>query len=373
MALDRDVQSAGETEITMRAKTHLMLGAAMASLLAATGCATAEAETTAAPVETPIEVVTEPALTISMPKTLLLTGTIAANQTSDVASDGAGKVRQALVERGDSVKKGQVIAWLDATDASLAQAEATASLGVAKAQESHAALECQRAETLFKERAIARAEYDRMKSSCEVAVSSSGAAGARASRAAKSVADAAVRAPFDGIVVERYVSVGEFVMPGTPVAQIVQRDPMRLRLTVPESAALSLDESEKVTFSVAPAPDATFSATVRYVGPVLDQKSRQLSVEALVDAPDERLKPGMFATSRLAIGRHDVLAIPESSIVGTAASPRVFVVREGRLEERVVLLGATEDGRVGVLKGLSSGERVAAKPDASLVDGLAVR
>jgi RND family efflux transporter MFP subunit len=287
-----------------------------------------------------------------------------------VASDGAGKLLETFVERGDVVKKGALLARLDVSDAALAAAEASASARAARAEEDHAKLECARADRLFAANVIARAELERLKASCNTATASASAAGARASRASKQVADGRIRAPFDGVVVERFVTTGEYVMPGSRVVELVAQGPMRLDLDVPEAAALRLAPGDRVRFTVGPIADQKFSATVRFLGPVLDPKSRHRTVEAIVDDRDPRLVPGMFATTRLVLSSHKTVAIPEQAIAGTPASPRAFVVDDGRLVERVLQLGEREGGFVAVTKGIAAGERVVTKPSPELRDGL---
>jgi membrane fusion protein (multidrug efflux system) len=351
------------------AKTGLLL-VALPTVIA---CARAEAAPAPQPEAAAISVQSIEVSERSMPKTLLLTGTLQAHEHSDVASDTSGKVVKTFVERGDIVKKGQILAKLDASESAMNAAEAGASAKAAEATAKNARLECERAENLIAQKAISRSEYDRMKASCESSTSSSSAAWARASRASKEVADSMIRAPFGGIVVERFVSVGEFVNPGTKIASVVAKYPMRLELDVPEIAALKLTNGQKLGFSVAPVANESFDATVRFVGPVLDQKSRNLRVEAIVDKNEDRLKPGMFVTSKLIIGKEQALVIPVSTLSGSETNRRVFVIKDGRIQERVVQTGEREKNLVIIEKGLAKGERVVDKPTSDLRDGLAVK
>lgn len=109
------------------------------------------------------------------------------------------------------------------------------------------------------------------------------------------------------------------------------------------------------------------------MGPVLDPRSRNLTIEALVESDDPRLLPGMFATARLPVGEQRVAAVPRSAVAGKSDSPRVFLVVDGVVHERVVQLGEESANQVAVLKGLRPGERVVAQPAASLADGTRVK
>ena len=114
---------------------------------------------------------------------------------------------------------------------------------------------------------ISRAEYDRMRTGCATASFSAEAAGARARMATKAVGDATVRAPFTGVIVERHVTVGEYIQPGAKVATLVELDPLRLEIAVPEHAIGAIRKTGDVSFEVGAYPNQRFSGTVRYVGP----------------------------------------------------------------------------------------------------------
>jgi len=344
----------------------------LALLLGAQACARAEAAPSASEGPAPESVTTTEVTEATFPKTTLLSGSVVASQRAEIAADTAGKVVKTFVERGDVVAKGALLAQLDARDSSLGAAEASAAAEALRTQERHAKLECERAEKLLAQKVISRAEYDRQRASCDASAASTRAAGARAARAGKAVGDASIRAPFAGIVVERLVSVGEFVTPGRRVVVLVERDPLRVELSVPEAAVTKIAKGQELWFSVAPLPGERFRANVRFVGPVLDQRSRNLMVEALVEGDDRRLLPGMFATARLPVGEQRALSVPPSALVGRRDGSRVFVVHDGVAQERVVQLGESNAERVAVLKGLRPGERVVVEPPAGLTDGARV-
>jgi membrane fusion protein (multidrug efflux system) len=376
-ALARTLQEA-RPEISMQpsapqSRFRRVTAVALAALTVA--CARAEA----APKPNPEKTVDRAGLTTtdvverSFPKTLLLTGSLAPNQSASVAADGGGKVVETFVERGTTVKRGQILARLDASEAALAKAEAQAGVDAAHTREQNARLECERAEQLLAKEAISRAAYDQAKANCDGADSNLDLARVHASRAAKRVGDSLVRAPFSGVVVERFVSTGEYVLPGSRVARIIQVDPMRVELSAPEVLSAALAPGQSVSFTVASLPAETFVATVRYIAPAVEDRSRNLTVEALIDRPDPRLRPGMFATTRLVIAREKALAVPERAIGGDRSSPRAWVLSGDRIEERVLSLGERDDTMTMVKKGLAAGERVVVGPSPVLQDGLRVR
>jgi membrane fusion protein (multidrug efflux system) len=346
----------------------LVLGAALPS----TGCATPEAKARSldeGTVTVPIrEVVARP-----VPKSLLLTGTIVASRESDLAADAAGKVVATFAERGERVKQGQPLARLDARGAALNQAEARARVESARIEREHAQLECQRAEHLFRENVISRAEFDRLHASCDGAKFAAAAASAREGMAVKSLGDATIRAPFAGEVVERYVNVGEYVQPGTRIATVVDLESLRLEIAVPESLMAHVRQRQTVRFQVTAYPGEMFTGEVRYVGSALRRAGRDLVVEAAVPNAERRLRPGMFATARIDTGSTELPVVPAGALLGNGRSRRAFVVREQMLEERVVLIGDPVGDGFAVLSGLKPGERVAGRTDTGVKDGVRVR
>ena len=132
--------------------------------------------------------------------------------------------------RGQSVKKGQVLVTLDARGAALGANVAEAQSKVAQSQLEEAQLECQRVKHLLETKAISQAEFDRQTADCTAKQWSATAAQAQAQTATKLLGDTRVRAPFDGIVGERYVNVGQWVASTTRVLSVYEPDPLRLQL-----------------------------------------------------------------------------------------------------------------------------------------------
>ncbi len=306
-------------------------------------------------------------------KTQTLTGSLTPNRKSDVAADATGKVAAILVERGTLLSAGAAIVRLDRRSASLAEEEAAAQAGAAKAQQALAERECARADKLFAEGAINGVEHDRALTQCAASRLQATAAAARARLAGKNLGDAVVRAPFRGLVADRYVSEGEYVRPDTRVATLVEIDPLRLELSVPEAAVHVLQKSSEVAFQVAAFPNETFHGKVRYVGPSVRRQSRDLLVEAVVANPDHRLLPGMFATAQLVTGSGAQPVIPESAIKHDSEVDRVYVVAGDRLEERLVALGQPQPDGIAVLSGVRVGESVVTCITPELRDGALVR
>ena len=153
------------------------------------------------------------------------------------------------------------------------------------------------------------------------------AARARMNLAQKAVADTVVRAPFPGLVGERFVSVGDYVTKGTKVASVMRVDPLRIELTVPAQYISQVAAGRSVSFVVDAYPGETFTGQVRFVSPSVNADTRALTLEAVVPNADARLKPGFFATARIEeAGAGPGILVPASAVRTLAGTARVFVV-----------------------------------------------
>ena len=333
----------------------------------ASGSAVAEAATASVHVQT--ATVSEQA----MPEFLTLTGSLHASQQSDIAADSSGKVLQALVERGQAVKAGQVIATIDARSATLSATAAQAQARLAQSQLEQAQRECERVKHLLDTGAISQADFDRQTSQCTAQQWTATAAEAQQQSATKLLGDTRIRAPFDGIIGERMVNVGQYVEPSTRVASIYLPDPIRLQLTIPEADLASIHEGVSVDFSVAAFPDQTFTGIIRYISPNVREASRDLIAEAVVPNQDGRLRPGMFAVAKLQLSEKSKPVVSSKTLARDDTAARVFVVgADGRIQERLVRLGETKGDVVAVLSGVRPGETVVLQPGPDVRDGARV-
>ena len=341
---------------------------------------------------------------------LRVTGSLAADEQAEVSAETIGRVVEIPIERGTRVQQGTLLARISATETSaqLQEAEANAAqiesrLGLTPGQpfeakqvpdvmNSKASLDLAEAEfnrirSLLDQKVVSQSEFDQRRTQVEaarqqyqVALNSAQqsyrsleAAHARITLARKAVADTSVRAPFAGLVAERVVSVGDYVTRGTRVATVVRVDPLRLELTVPEQSVSLVKVGLPVKLTVDAYTNEEFDARIRFVSPSLRADQRALTVEALAANADGRLKPGMFATARI---RQAVdapaLLVPATSVEVIAGTSRVYVVKNNRVEERIVTVGETFGDRIELTSGVAKGESVATDPKGRVADGQTV-
>jgi membrane fusion protein (multidrug efflux system) len=345
----------------------------LARALPAAGCshesrAGSEVKPAAAKVHVDAVLVTERAV----PRLLRLTGELSSNERTDLAANAAGRVTKTFVERGDHVAKGAVLVQLDARSAALSRVEAEANVTSAAAQLKNARADCERYDGLLAKGAITQQEYDKQRTSCQTQTASEEGARVRAAEAAQTLTDSSVRAPFGGVIAERFVHVGDYVHADTRVVTLLVDDPLRLQLTVPEANVGSVQTGLVVSFETVALPGRTFTATVKYVGGEIREATRDLVVEAVTDNPDHVLLPGMFVAAQLPVGEVTLPVLPAKALIHDDEIESVFVAVDGHLVERVVQLGPKVDDLVAIADGVKTGEQVVVSPPAGAVDGVQI-
>jgi membrane fusion protein (multidrug efflux system) len=304
-----------------------------------------------------------------VPRYLFVTGSLAPREQADVAAGTAGRVFSTHVERGMRVSKGAPLAALDRRTASAAALETEAQVRVATTQLRVAEQDCKRAQKLVASGAINGAEAEHAQGQCDAARDAQRAAEARKEIASVALGDATVRAPFAGVVAERFVSSGEYVTASTRVATIMSIDALRVELSLPESAVTDVHEGTPIDFSIAGDHGFPRHAVIRYVGPGVQRSARDQVVEAIVDNADHSLRPGLFAMARLAVGSSKLPIVPRAALSSIDGVDRVLVVNNGVVARRVVAIEDVLSDSIAVTLGLRAGERVVVPYVESLQDG----
>jgi RND family efflux transporter MFP subunit len=320
----------------------------------------------------PIHVDTANAVDVDAPILLHLTGSLKGMKMADLAANSSGRVIRTYVEPGDEVKEGSLVAQLDTSAAGLAMKQAHVDVLTQKTQEEINLTECARNEKLFAAGAISSAEHDSVTAKCKTAPLVRASAEARENIFAKNVGDGTIRAPFDGVVSERFVEVGEYVQAESKVIALTQSRELRLELAVPEADIASVKSGAAITFKVAAYPDKTFQGTVRFVSGALRESTRDLVCVAIVPNEEKLLRPNMFADVDLATGTEKLPSVPTAAVFERQDTHRVYVVVNGQLEERVLQTGPEMNGRLVVRAGIKEGEKVAIGNLTALTNGAQV-
>jgi membrane fusion protein (multidrug efflux system) len=385
--------------------------AGLTATVLAAGCGTETTTVNAAAKPEPLSIEVASVESRSIDRYLRVSGSLLADEQAEVSAEAPGRVIATPVERGTHVAQGAVLARVAETETSaqLLEAEANAAqiearLGLAgggsfdparvpdvmqaKASLDLAEAEFGRIASLLDQKVVSQSEYDQRRSQVDAArqqfqvarnvaeqsYRSLEAARARVALARKAQADTTIRAPFSGVVAERLVSVGDYVTRGARVATVVRIDPLRVELTVPEQAVSLVKVGQPVRIAVDAYPGETFEATVRYVSPSLRADQRALTVEAIAQNRDGRLKPGLFATASIQQPvSAPALLVPATAVETISGTARVYTIKDGKAAERIVTVGETVGDRVELTSGVTQGEIVAAAPKGHLTDGIPVR
>ncbi len=192
--------------------------------------------------------------------------------------------------------------------------------------------------------------------------------------AEKAITDTIIRAPISGSVLERNADLGEFVATTNKIATLVRTNPIRARIDVPEASISSARIGQSVTLTTSAYPERQFGGTILRVIPGLNQESRTLVAEAEINNIDGLLKPGQFATVRVLLPEsRQAIMVPVRAVRSEGTTSRIFVIREGRAEERLVQTGEIENDLIEVRGSIQPDERIAVGNIEALNDGVQVR
>jgi RND family efflux transporter MFP subunit len=322
-------------------------------------------------------------------------GYVVARRLATVSSKVTGRISEVLFEEGARVTAGQVLARLDPATA-LADQRVAAS-GLEAARRGLREIEVRLADarkTLGRNRSLvekslvsrsvldaAEAEVAALEARLESARADVGVAEARLAVARQDLDDLEVRAPFAGVVISKDAQPGETVSPmsagggftRTGIATIVDMDSREIEVDVNEAYINRVRDAQTVEATLDAYPDWKVPGRVISIVPTADRQKATVRVRIAFDELDPRILPDMGIKVRFLEERGDAappaLKIPVDAVVRDGESTSAWVVRDGRVERRVLKLGDEADGEVAVLDGLQGGETLVSKPSARLRDG----
>jgi membrane fusion protein (multidrug efflux system) len=282
-------------------------------------------------------------------------GTARANEAVEITSKTGNMVVAVRFEEGQLVRRGQLLIELDS-----AQARADVAAAQAALAESRSAYA--RSKDLFTQQALSQAQLETIEATLL-------ANEARVAAAQARLADTQIRAPFDGRVGLRRVSVGALVSPGTVITTLDDTRTMKVDFDVPEVFLSVLNPGLQVAAKSVAYPDQTFDGEVESVDSRVDPVTRSIKVRARLPNPDGRLRPGMFLTVRVTREPLPGLVVPEQALVPERGKTYVFVLADGRISRREVDIGRRTQGEVELTRGVAAGERVVIEGTQKVRDG----
>ena len=338
-------------------------------------------------------------------------GTLAAREEVVVSAEVEGRVARLAHDLGDRVTAGEALIELDpeklqyraeAQRAALEQARARyGASGDAElppldkvpnvvsttAQLAEAEQQLDRAKNLAGRNLVSKSDLDAAQTRFDTAKAAHDQALASARQlradieaqtsslrlAQRNLRDSVIRAPFEGYVAERLVSQGQYVQPQAPVMRIVRLQPLKLTAEVPEKFGPWVQTGRELAVKVDAYPGQVFTGKVVRISPAVNLRSRAFAIEGEIPNNDGRLKPGTFARVVITTDRVErAVTIPAAAVQSRYGTNRVFLVQNGQLVGKEVVLGDRLGDRVEVAQGLEAGTQIVCAEVDQLADGMKV-
>ena len=300
-------------------------------------------------------------------------GTLNPYDEVTVSAEIEGVLKAVNVDEGTTVTKGQLLALINDMDYAHEVKRDEAALRQAEANLANARQEFQRKEALFKEELVTKQQYDDISTRVSLGEAELDRVKALLSIARQKLAKTKILSPLSCVVKEKKVSAGDFVKNGTPLLVIIQPNPIKLLFTVPEKDVGRLKVNQDVVLKVDAFPNQEFKGRISVIYPALEEKTRTLSVEALVPNSNNILKPGLFAKVIVYMGEaKDTVVVPITALLYEAEKVKVFVVEGNRVRERQVKLGSKYGEVMEIIEGVKQGERVVVVGQQNLSEGAKV-
>jgi RND family efflux transporter MFP subunit len=286
-------------------------------------------------------------------------GALEAENEVDVVARAAGPIVELNVEEGDRVAKGELLARLD-------DAEYRAQMEIARVALVEATQAYERAKSLAASELLSPESYEQARAAYDSSRAQVEASGIL-------LGYTEIRAPFDGLIINRYVDFAEQIGANSALFRISDFDPLLCPIQVPERELPKLRVGQKAYAIVEPWPDRRFPAGVLRVSPVVEAATGTVKVTLEVDA-DPKLRPGMFARVFVETAQHpDALVIPKSALSLESIGDTVYVAVDGVAERREVELGVREGDYVQVVSGLAENEPIVVVGQDGLSDGTPIQ
>ncbi len=301
---------------------------------------------------------------------MVLVGEVKSRFESNQGFRIKGKIIERKVDVGSAVKKGQVIARLDASDTNLGAAAAMADVRAAEANRALAHSEVQRQRQLVDKKFISQSALDKYEAELKTADARVNQAKAQAAVSGNQSRYTALVADRDGVVTQIRAEPGQVVDAGEMVVQVVDTKQIEVLIAVPESRMAGLKVGDSVTVKLWADREKTYNGKVREIAPAASTTTRAFDVRVAINDADEAVKLGMTAGVRFAQIEDEKIIIPNSALTQINGKPSVWIVDKNNIANpREVTAGQFTENGVTINGGLQAGEMVAVAGVHSLIKG----
>ncbi len=311
---------------------------------------------------------------VDLDEELRASGDLHARFHTTIAAEVEGRVTGISVEEGGAVDQGAVVIEIDPARRRLDVEAARARLAQSRANQTKERRQSERIRKLRGQNVASEQQMEEAETALLLATSNVEADRAALGVAERALADASVRAPFEGLVAKRFAQLGQFVQKGTSLFEIVALDPLEVVFNLTELDTQLVAVGQVVEVRVGAFPDQHFEGQVTFVSPTVDPATRTLRIKAEIANQDGALRPGLFARVSLGLNRREgVKMVPVDAVVRRAAGAHVYRMGEGDRVEQVPIETGTQDGERIEVTGITVGDVIVHRGHSGLVDGAQVR
>ena len=284
-----------------------------------------------------------------------------------------GILKTVNIDEGKLVKKGDVLAEIKDTDFVLDLQRAEAGLRQADAALANTKTEYQRKESLLKEELVTRQQFDDVATRMIIAKNDQDKAKSTLDLARQRLSKTRIICPVNGAVKEKKLTSGDFARASVPLATIIIIDTLKLVFSVGEKDVARIKNGQEVVFNIDAFKDKEFKGKVSTIYSGLDDRTRTLTIEALVPNSDSSLKAGFFAKVKVYTeNEKNAVLIPTTAIVYDESKSKVFTLEGNTAREKLIKSGDTFGDLIEIIDGLSGGEKLVVVGQNNLADGIKV-
>ncbi len=297
---------------------------------------------------------------VQLPLTTDVVGRLAPNREVTLAAEVGGVIAGYNADIGDRVEKGSVLISLDPSDYRLALKEAEANLTVARTRLDLALKAYNRSKSLLPRKVITQDAYE----NAEAEYLSAGASLERmmvlVDIAKAQLVKTRIRSPFNGHTAARMIETGQLIGVGQPLMKIIESDPIRVKVWLPEKEYVRLDRKDPVSIVIEAFPETAIAGTIERIGITADERTNTFGVEITLDNSNQVLKAGMTARVRIITDTiPDAILIPQSTVLYRSDRNEVFVAgSDNRAILQQVVLGLSSGDKIEITEGLSAGDQL---------------
>lgn len=290
-------------------------------------------------------------------------GTLRANESVDLTPSVTERITEIFFEDNQRVKKGDILIKMDVSEEVAELAEQVSFMNEAQRQ-------VERLTPLVKQKAASVAVLDENLRELE-------GAKARYSAIESRISNRVIKAPFDGILGLKDISVGMLAQPGQLITTIDDDSVMKLDFSVPEIFLSTLKKGVIIEASTEAYPEKIFNGMINSVDSRIDPVTRSIQARAIIENVDGLLKPGLLMQVELQKNPRQSLLVPEETVISDGHDNYVFVVNEEnpnlKAERRKIKIGSRRLGEAEIIEGLTEGEKIITQGTLRLKDGAAIK